>query len=1115
MPSLPPPRTTELYYDGAWHDISGDMRESAPVRITRGVTGLGARQDPTAATATLDNRSGNYSPRNPLSGLFGKIGRNTPWRFSVNAGGLRLALPSSAYTLSTPDAATLDITGDIDVRIDVAPDTWASGQMLACRYSVGGNFAWALELTPAGRLIFVWTPTGLAANQRYAVSTVPVAVGRRRRVRATLDVDNGAGGCTVTFYVASGTGGWTQLGTPVVSTGTTSIYNPTAALNIGDPVAIAVTPEGDALGRLRGSVYGLQVYAGVNGALRVDVDPAAQGTAGASTFTDGTGLVWSLTGGAALSNRHVRMVGEIPAWPPSRDLSGADRTVQIAPAGIMRRLGAGNRPLDSALRRFILGARPVECWPLTDGEQATRGSSLFGSPPAAALNDQPPSWGKGSVTSWLEPTVLCPAGEPFALEGRPRTSGATNSWSVDFVRSGGAGFTALTIVDSGRGTDDSPQTLWQVSFISALDQITVGREVRVSDSSTFSTLASITPMGIFNASPHHIRLSTSVGSSSTAWVLYVDGVIVGSGSESGLGRPVGRLIIAGNAGDADLSLGYFTVWTSSAPTAAAMVQALQGFPGEAAGARALRISAENGVPIALAGVAADSTPLGVQEPQRYLEALDTIAAADLGLVLEQRDALALVYRARTTLYNQAPVLELDFANGEISAPFDPIDDDKLTQNDVTVRRRGGASSVPAVREDGPLSVDAIGRYDVAVDLSLAVDEQVTQQAWWRLHIGTFDGLRYTKITVSLANPRAYAKVHDALAVDVGDLIRLQNLPPDQRPGDVDLLVIGYDEEVGATAWTITYTCVPGEPWSVGVVDDAAPGRADTAGSELAAPVSATATVLPVVTTAGPVWVGTAAYPDEFPFDVTIDGEQVTVTAITGVAEDRFARTVSGGWGTADSGQAWTVADGPAADWSVSGGAGRCTISTANAFRIIAAPVAVPDVDLQFDFALSALPVGDSVYVFPTIRYLDGTHLYMGRVQITTAGSMVLSLRRRSGAESQIGSTYTTGYTYAPGAWYTARVAMTGSTLAGKVWPRGGVEPDWQLTVSDTTLTAPGSVAVRALLGQNVSNAPVTLQIDNLWCGPQQMTVIRSVNGVVKDQVAGADVRLTHPMIIAL
>ncbi|MYS34937.1 hypothetical protein K388_01937 [Streptomyces sp. KhCrAH-43] len=1110
MPSLPPPRTTELYYDGAWHDISGDMREGASVRITRGVTGLGARQDPTAASCTLDNRSGAYSPRNPLSSLYGKIGRNTPWRFGVDAGDLRLDLPTSAYTLSTPDAAALDVTGDLDVRIDVAPTTWTSGQMLVNRYAPG-NLAFSLMLTPAGRLLLNWSATGLSAGT-YAVSTVPVPGGHRLRLRATLDVDNGASGRTVVFYTASGDGGWVQLGNPVVQAGTASIYNATAPLYIGNPVAIATTPEGDPVGRLVGRVYGMQVYAGIGGALRVDVRPEDQGIAGASTMTDGTGLVWALAGGAALGRRHTRMVGEIPAWPPSRDLSGQDRTVQIAPAGIMRRLGAGNRPLDSALRRFIIGNAPLECWPLTDGEQATQGASLLGGPPAAFVGDVPPHWGKGELASWVEPVLLTDEEATGQILAQPQPTG-TAAWSVDVIISGTITAHFPSIRDAGAGSDASPRTVWNMLLLSTTTTLQLVRDVYTSDSSSSTTLTSFSLPSLFDGGTHHVRLRTVPGSSTTSWYLYVDGVLITGSSVSGVGRRLREVSYAWGFGNT-AAIGYLTCWNASAPSPADVIEALGGFPGETAGARALRLSAENGVPLALAGRADESEPLGVQEPQRFLEALDTIAAADLGVMLEQRDALALTYRTRHTLYNQIPTLELDFANGEISAPFAPIDDDKLTENDVTVRRKGGASSAPAVRTDGPLSVDAIGRYDVTTELSLAADDQATQQAWWRMHVGTFDGLRYTKITVNLGNPRAYAKADQALAVDVGDLIRLQHLPADQRSGDVDLIVTGYEEEVGASAWTITYTCVPGEPWSVGVVEDPVLSRADTAGCGLAVAVSATATALPVVTTAGPVWIDSATYPGEFPFDVTVDGEQVTVAGITGVAEDRFGRTVANGWGTADSGQAWTTDGGSASAYAVTGGTGR-HILPINTFLATLVPVTTPDVDLRVDFSLSAVPVGDSAYVFPVIRYADSTHMYMARVQIVAGGGMFLTLRRRDGSESQIGSAYTTGLTYTAGAWYTVRLAMTGSTISGKVWLRSGTEPDWQIVTTDTALTGAASVGVRSLLGASVSNAPLTLQVDNLYCGPQQMTVTRSVNGIVKNQPAGADVRLTYPTLAAL
>ncbi|WP_326659636.1 hypothetical protein [Streptomyces sp. NBC_00385] len=1110
MPSLPPPRTTELYYGGAWHTISGDMRESTPVKISRGATAIGKRADPTAATATLDNRSGDYSPRNPLSALFGKIGRNTPWRFSVNAGGPRLDLTSSTYTLSTPDASSLDILGDIDVRIDVAPTTWTSGQMLVNRYAVGGNLAWSLMLAPDGHLILNWSATGLS-GATWAKSTIPVPGGRRRQLRATLDVNNGASGNTTTFYVAGSTGGWVQLGDPVVRAGTTSIYNATAPLHIGDPVAIAQTPDGDPMGRLVGSVYGVQVYAGIGGVLRVDVAPEDQATPGTSSMTDGTGRVWTLTGGASLSNRHIRMEGEVPAWPPSRDLSGADRTVQIAPAGIMRRLGSGNRPLDSALRRYIIGNVPAECWPLTDGEQATQAASLLGSPAARFVGDVPPLWGRGEVASWLEPTLLTTDQASGQILATLQAPTATNEWSVDVVRGGATTAEFPSIRDSGRGTDADPFTVWNLLFLSTTDKVQLTRDVYTTDAGSTSMLADITLPELFEDRPHHVRLSVEEVGSSTGWTLYVDGESVAAGSVAGHGRPLRQISYAWGFGNT-LSLGYITAWGATAPSPEDMYQALLGFPGETAGARAMRLSAENGVPASLVGVVDISEEMGTQEPQRFLETLDTIAASDLGMVLEQRDARALIYRPRHTLYNQVPTLTLDFANGEISAPFAPIDDDKLTENDVTVTRKGGASST-AVRTDGPLSVDAIGRYDVAPDVSLATDGQTVQQAYWRLAVGTYDGLRYTKITVDLGNERAYALVNEALAVDVGDLIRLRRLPADQQPGDVDLIVTGYEEEVGASAWKITYTCMPGEPWTVGIAGDPILGRADTAGCVLAAAVSSTATTLPVTTTAGPQWVTTAVHPAQFPFDVNVGGEQVTVAAVTGGVQDSFRRIVSSGWGTADSGQAWAVSEGTAGDFSADGTTGLHTHGTTNVFRTTTTAWAATDADLYADFSLNALPVGDSAYLFAVLQYTDPTHMYLGRVQISTTGAMTLTVRKRNGSETTLGSSYAVG-TYVAGAWYTIRIARSGTTLRCKVWAQAASEPDWQITTTDSALTGSAAVGVRTLLGSSAST-PRVFRFDNLRVGPQQMTVTRSVNGIAKAQAAGTPLSLTHPMRAAL
>jgi hypothetical protein len=332
---------------------------------------------------------------------------------------------------------------------------------------------------------------------------------------------------------------------------------------------------------------------------------------------------------------------------------------------------------------------------------------------------------------------------------------------------------------------------------------------------------------------------------------------------------------------------------------------------------------------------------------------------------------------------------------------------------------------------------------------------------------------------------------------------------------IDQHIRGYTEVLDQFEWSLTLNCAPAGPWTVGVLDDPVPTRADTAGTVLAAAVSPTSTGLPVTTTVGPRWVTTTAYPAEFPFDATVGGEQVTVNAITGVAEDAFARALSSSWGTADSGQAWTTNGGSASDYAVASGTGRHVMSTVNVFRHTTVPVTTPDVDLRVDFLLSAVPVGDSAYVFPMLRYADTTHFYFARVQIAPGGAMTLTLRKRNGAETQLGSAYITGFTYTASAWYTVRIAMAGSTLNGKVWLRGSPEPDWQLSTTDTDLTAAASVGVRTLLGATASNAPITTEFDNLYADPQQMTVVRSVNGIVKSQPAGADVRLARPAFVAL
>lgn len=71
---------------GTWLDITSDVRRGPGVTITRGRPDERGLSNPGRMEFILDNRTGKYSPRNPLSPLFGKIGRNTPVRCTMDDG---------------------------------------------------------------------------------------------------------------------------------------------------------------------------------------------------------------------------------------------------------------------------------------------------------------------------------------------------------------------------------------------------------------------------------------------------------------------------------------------------------------------------------------------------------------------------------------------------------------------------------------------------------------------------------------------------------------------------------------------------------------------------------------------------------------------------------------------------------------------------------------------------------------------------------------------------------------------------------------------------------------------------------------------------------------------
>jgi len=172
---------------------------------------------------------------------------------------------TSGNYVSCPDASRLHVTGDLDVRVRVALDDWtpaATARILARRST---NYCYELFLFSDGTIALGWTTDGTTQIYRQSSVATGVTDGSVKWIRATLDVDNGASGHDVKFYLSDDGVTWTQLGVTRTSPGTTSVYAGTAPLEVG---SISGGTGGNAIGRF----YRAQVLNGINGTLVADLD---------------------------------------------------------------------------------------------------------------------------------------------------------------------------------------------------------------------------------------------------------------------------------------------------------------------------------------------------------------------------------------------------------------------------------------------------------------------------------------------------------------------------------------------------------------------------------------------------------------------------------------------------------------------------------------------------------------------------------------------------------------------------------------------------------------------------------------------------------------------------
>jgi hypothetical protein len=813
----------------------------------------------------------------------------------------------------------------------------------------------------------------------------------------------------------------------------------------------------------------------------------------------------------------VRFCGEVHSWPAQWDTEDYV-WVDLEAFGPRMRMELGQSPLESPMYQAMMDdshVAPIAYWPCEDGQHADRFASALDGGNAMTVgmipgfptrdvrfhaysdflsSDAVPELGVTSLVGYTPVHPFTGEMRVMSLLHLPddgvtstevealnvRMSGSAGEWVIKINQAGELGIRVRDrdggiIFDGGwafAGEDFNGKNilfgLWLQKNVNDIDyQIFTFRE------------------------------NASVG-------IVTDGTI----TNRTMGSP--RQVTLGAKGDLGGSaMGHVAVFDQDTATVVwdFAGSVLDGWTGEPARERIARLAAEESIPCTT--VIEDSTLLGYQGLKATLELMDEAAESDGGILFEDRAACQLKYRPRIDLYNQVPV-ELDYC--DLAPPFIPTEDDDQLWNSVEVSRDGGGSA-RAVKQTGSLSVEEIGRYEQSYTLSLRSDGLATDQATWRLHLGTVDEARYPVLHVRLTSDSSPELVSAVTGLDIGDRVTVSHLPSFMPPGVADMIVQGYTETTDGLVWDFQFNCTPASPWTVAIAEDTVLGRADTVESALTMDITSTQSTMEVETLRGPLW---TTDPVDFPFDVKLGGEEATVTGITGAVTDSFTRSVSNGWGTADTGQSWTTSGGSSSDYSVNGTQGVVALNTTDTSRWVWAPLGTDDVDVTATVATDKLASGAPIQTGLAGRFTDLSNNYLTLFQFLESGSTLFYLFKFVAGTGSIIANTDPGITHVAGQRYAIRLSIKGSALKAKVWVASSPEPrNWTLRGTDTDLVS-GDVGVYHLLESGATNAPVTVTWDGFEVlNPQRFTVTRSVNGIVKPHSAGTAVSLANPAVVAL
>jgi len=890
--------------DWVWTEITADVRNRDGIVITDGRGDEGNLVDAKDIRFTLNNGAsrvpatlgqiGCYSPRNPAGPYWGKLRKNMPVRVGIRSADDEFDRTVASGWGSADWGGDWGVTGtasNASVSGGVASRTFPTENTAQLHWVSGGGG------TDTDSTMKVATPN--------TVTGASLVIGIAARIPADQSSNyyigwlefTSSGGLGVKIRRFHNTAGNTDL----------AVLNPIPSVTYTPGTYVNVRFQAD------GAKLRLKVWK------EADPEPDAWTISAEDTWITAGGdtgiYMWRVNGNTNATGPHFRVksfhtksveaVANVTELPVRWDITARDSWAPVRAAGVLRRLTQGPKSLNSPLfNQSRKQPGMVGLWMLEDGPTATE---LAAADPYNGPAELEGGYTLGSDTSLpgAKTTLRLTDGFSRARGTFARRNGGTGFSFMFFVRCdspptqeheivkivtggfGGVGYVRLRIAPGGvmyaygyGGTDNavifsqgvSTDLTWADWTAVQMETETVGSTVNWSI--ILHKVGASTGFGAFGGSV--AASGPSVRSTLSSWQL------------------------TGN-GEAGISFSTIYGGTNALPfvdSGFALVS--NGYQGETAGARLVRVFAEAGIPFSLER-AVSTVKMGYQPQGDALTVARDCEKADGGILYER--GVGLAYRPRYNRYNRPVELSLDLAQGHFEDAWDPTDDDRYEANDVTITRTNGGSA----RSVDEARIALVGRYEKPDTINVFKDADLPAQASWRRALGTVDTPRWPRFRFNFRRNFDLTKAWRYRTF--GARMQAVNEPVQIKGTKPDVIIEGYTQTLRTDEWTVEVNTSPAEGYAVGVYGSS---RYDAIGSVLVANKAggsggtySTNTPTFYVNTPGVQWSTTPGY------TLDIGGEEVTVTSVFSSGADQginVTRAVNGVAKTHVAGEEVHIAD---------------------------------------------------------------------------------------------------------------------------------------------------------------------------------------------------------------